>query len=117
MCSKLFLIFLLSAVLLKAVQTTDLEGIGWDRFTNLGDKEEDCNGGRCLYGLDVNLRESSSRRRQFEYSESVSYACLRPDAVPCGYRGHSYYNCRKGAYVNPYTRSCDVISQCYRRTS
>ncbi|CAL9132244.1 unnamed protein product [Musa acuminata var. zebrina] len=43
---------------------------------------------------------------------SVSRFALRRDSVPCSSRGASYYNCRPGAEVNPYVRSCSAITRC-----
>ncbi|KAJ0018799.1 hypothetical protein Pint_10552 [Pistacia integerrima] len=79
MDSKLWLIFLLSAVLM-VVQSI--------AFT----KE--------MYG-DENLMESWSGRRQLESRQYVSYSALFADTTPCQKRGQSYFNCKTGAQANP----------------
>ncbi|TVU37290.1 hypothetical protein EJB05_10596, partial [Eragrostis curvula] len=42
----------------------------------------------------------------------ISYGALRADSVPCDVPGASYYNCRTGPEVNPYTRGCSAITMC-----
>ncbi|CAH8324202.1 unnamed protein product [Eruca vesicaria subsp. sativa] len=42
----------------------------------------------------------------------ISYDALRRNTVPCSRRGTSYYNCRRGAQANPYSRGCSAITRC-----
>lgn len=55
---------------------------------------------------ETNRRILAWRRRY------ISYGALRRNAVPCSRRGASYYNCRPGARVNPYSRACSRITRC-----
>uniref|UniRef100_A0ACD5WJL7 Uncharacterized protein n=1 Tax=Avena sativa TaxID=4498 RepID=A0ACD5WJL7_AVESA len=51
-------------------------------------------------------------RRQLGGNSYIGYDALRRNAVPCSYRGASYYNCRPGAQANPYSRGCSSITRC-----
>ncbi|XP_071737308.1 protein RALF-like 33 [Rutidosis leptorrhynchoides] len=44
----------------------------------------------------------------------ISYGALSRNNVPCSRRGASYYNCRRGAQANPYSRGCSTITRCRR---
>ncbi|KAJ4968993.1 hypothetical protein NE237_015694 [Protea cynaroides] len=57
--------------------------------------------------------DTEINRRILAYSRRyISYGALRRDTVPCSRRGASYYNCRRGAQANPYTRGCSHITRC-----
>jgi hypothetical protein len=63
------------------------------------DQEEGCEG-------------DAATRRQLAGNSYIGYDALRRNAVPCSYRGASYYNCRPGAQANPYSRGCSSITRC-----
>ncbi|KAL3538154.1 hypothetical protein ACH5RR_001520 [Cinchona calisaya] len=81
------------------------EATGWmmmpttTRSELIGDEEE--------FELD-----SESNRRILATTRYISYGALQRNSVPCSRRGQSYYNCRPGAPVNPYTRGCSAITRC-----
>lgn len=56
--------------------------------------------------------DSESNRRILATRRYISYGALQRNTVPCSQRGQSYYNCRPGARVNPYTRGCSAITRC-----
>ncbi|KAM0954361.1 putative rapid ALkalinization Factor [Dioscorea sansibarensis] len=51
-------------------------------------------------------------RRILAVGDHISYGALERDRTPCSQPGMSYYNCRAGAEVNPYTRGCSALTQC-----
>lgn len=51
-------------------------------------------------------------RRHLGGGSYIGYDALRRNAVPCSYRGASYYNCRPGGQANPYSRGCSSITRC-----
>ncbi|PNT73526.1 protein RALF-like 33 [Brachypodium distachyon] len=53
-----------------------------------------------------------STRRELGGGGYIGYDALRRNAVPCSYRGASYYNCRPGGQANPYSRGCSSITRC-----
>lgn len=63
------------------------------------DQEEGCEG-------------AAGTRRQLAGGNYIGYDALRRNAVPCSYRGASYYNCRPGGQANPYSRGCSSITRC-----
>lgn len=65
------------------------------------------------------LMESESDRRQLRRAPTnryISYGALKANRVPCGRRGHSYYNCQRRQKANPYKRGCSAITHCARDT-
>ncbi|KAL1200782.1 Rapid alkalinization factor 23 [Cardamine amara subsp. amara] len=58
--------------------------------------------------------DSEINRRILQTTRYISYGALRRNSVPCSRRGASYYNCRRGAQANPYTRGCSAITRCRR---
>ncbi|KAK8629932.1 hypothetical protein V6N13_078749 [Hibiscus sabdariffa] len=61
-----------------------------------------------LMDSEMNARQLGGGRR------AISYEAIRHNAVPCNRAGRSYYNCRRGGPVNPYSRGCSVITRCRR---
>ncbi|XP_010548947.1 PREDICTED: rapid alkalinization factor 23-like [Tarenaya hassleriana] len=76
--------------------------------------------GDLLYGGGISAEgeefemESETSRRILATRRYISYGALRRGSVPCSRRGASYYNCRRGAHANPYSRGCSVITRCRR---
>lgn len=62
------------------------------------------------------LDSEASRRGLARRRTYVGYNALKANAVPCGRRGHSYYNCQKRQRANPYKRGCNAITHCVRYT-
>ncbi|CAN7013107.1 unnamed protein product [Brassica rapa subsp. trilocularis] len=58
--------------------------------------------------------DSEISRRILATTRYISYGALRRNTVPCSRRGASYYNCRRGAQANPYSRGCSAITRCRR---
>ncbi|KAJ4767985.1 Rapid ALkalinization Factor [Rhynchospora pubera] len=59
--------------------------------------------------------DSSGIRHRLAFrSRYISYDALKKNRVPCGRRGWSYYNCRRGGRANPYHRGCSFITRCAR---
>lgn len=58
--------------------------------------------------------DSEINRRILQTTRYISYGALRRNTVPCSRRGASYYNCRRGAQANPYSRGCSAITRCRR---
>ncbi|VVB15236.1 unnamed protein product [Arabis nemorensis] len=58
--------------------------------------------------------DSEISRRILASKKYVSYGAMRKNNVPCSRRGASYYNCKRGAQANPYSRGCSQISRCRR---
>ncbi|KAI5331198.1 hypothetical protein PRUPE_4G049000 [Prunus persica] len=59
--------------------------------------------------------ESSRRTLRGAQGRYIAYGALRRNAVPCGRRGQSYYNCQNRQRANPYQRGCTIITRCARR--
>ncbi|XP_010546717.1 PREDICTED: protein RALF-like 22 [Tarenaya hassleriana] len=58
--------------------------------------------------------DSEISRRILATNKYISYGALQRNSVPCSRRGASYYNCRRGAQANPYSRGCSTITRCRR---
>ncbi|XP_010449887.1 PREDICTED: protein RALF-like 33 [Camelina sativa] len=58
--------------------------------------------------------DSEINRRILATTKYISYGALKRNTVPCSRRGASYYNCRRGAQANPYSRGCSAITRCRR---
>ncbi|KFK32572.1 hypothetical protein AALP_AA6G260700 [Arabis alpina] len=58
--------------------------------------------------------DSEINRRILATQRYISYGALRRNTIPCSRRGASYYNCRRGAQANPYSRGCSAITRCRR---
>ncbi|XP_010440247.1 PREDICTED: protein RALF-like 33 [Camelina sativa] len=81
---------------------------------------------RCTGSIaECSLLSSSSEEEEFEMDSEInrrilattkyiSYGALKRNTVPCSRRGASYYNCRRGAQANPYSRGCSAITRCRR---
>ncbi|KAJ0249217.1 Rapid alkalinization factor 23 [Hirschfeldia incana] len=80
--------------------------------TGLGDEGDLFYGGGM--GADEFEMDSEINRRMLATRRYISYGALRRNTVPCSRRGASYYNCRRGAQANPYSRGCSVITRCRR---
>ncbi|XP_062094353.1 protein RALF-like 4 [Humulus lupulus] len=64
-----------------------------------------------------NLLDSEASRRALARGRSyIGYGALKANAVPCGRRGQSYYDCQKRHRANPYKRGCSAITHCARYT-
>lgn len=81
-----------------------------------GAAASECRGtiAECLGGEEEEFFDlgTESNRRILATNRYISYNALRRDSVPCSRRGASYYNCRPGAYANPYSRGCSAITRC-----
>ncbi|KAJ4967941.1 hypothetical protein NE237_014642 [Protea cynaroides] len=66
----------------------------------------------CESGNEFEMDTEINKRILASSSRYISYGALRRDSVPCSRRGASYYNCKKGAQANPYTRGCSHITRC-----
>ncbi|CAA7034481.1 unnamed protein product [Microthlaspi erraticum] len=74
-------------------------------------------GGDLFYGGEMGAEfemDSEISRRILATTRYISYGALRRNSIPCSRRGASYYNCRRGAQANPYSRGCSVITRCRR---
>lgn len=60
---------------------------------------------------DTEILMSSKGRHRY-----ISYGALRPNQIPCGRRGQSYYACNRRQQANPYRRGCNRITHCARNT-
>ncbi|XP_010465683.1 PREDICTED: rapid alkalinization factor 23-like [Camelina sativa] len=70
--------------------------------------------GDLFYGGAEFEMDSEINRRMLAARRYISYGALRRNTVPCSRRGASYYNCRRGAQANPYSRGCSAITRCRR---
>ncbi|BAB67949.1 hypothetical protein [Oryza sativa Japonica Group] len=75
----------------------------------VGEPGEECVAGG---GGEEAVAVAAAARRRLQGGGYISYDAMRRNAVPCSYRGASYYNCRPGGQANPYTRGCSAITQC-----
>ncbi|CAK9138244.1 unnamed protein product [Ilex paraguariensis] len=77
-----------------------------------------CNGlvGDCIDGDEEMMMESESARRVLAAGRYISYGAMQRNNVPCNRRGRSYYNCNSHGRANPYSRGCNTITRCGRRT-
>lgn len=81
-----------------------------------------CDGplGECIGEEEEMMMESEISRRGLlaqQRQNFIGYGALKKNKVPCNRRGHSYYNCGRRGKVNPYRRTCTVITQCKRFTN
>ncbi|CAN8270213.1 unnamed protein product [Cochlearia groenlandica] len=90
---------------------------------NLTPFETECRGSiaECSISVDGETgtefdMDSEINRRILAAKSYISYGALKKNSVPCSRRGASYYNCRRGAQANPYSRGCSVITRCQRST-
>ncbi|XP_010504445.1 PREDICTED: rapid alkalinization factor 23-like [Camelina sativa] len=79
----------------------------------LGDEDGDLFYGGGEMGAEFEM-DSEISRRMLAARRYISYGALRRNTVPCSRRGASYYNCRRGAQANPYSRGCSAITRCRR---
>ncbi|KAK9989236.1 hypothetical protein SO802_029475 [Lithocarpus litseifolius] len=77
-----------------------------------------CDGavGDCIGEENEMLMDSHPSRILRGRKRYISYGALRANSVPCGRRGHSYYNCQRRQRANPYRRGCNIITHCARIT-
>ncbi|OWM74083.1 protein RALF-like 33 [Punica granatum] len=91
---------------------------GGDRGLSYFTVSSECEGfgiGECLLvGEEEEDMAPESSRRVLATRQYISYGALRRNSIPCSRRGSSYYNCRRGAQANPYSRSCGKITRCRR---
>ncbi|EOA18855.1 hypothetical protein CARUB_v10007476mg [Capsella rubella] len=78
--------------------------------------ESGCTGSiaECSLSVEEFEMDSEISRRILATTKYISYGALRRNTVPCSRRGASYYNCRRGAQANPYSRGCSAITRCRR---
>lgn len=88
---------------------SDVAAAGWGM-------PQDCVDGECFdeEAMATSPQAEIGRRVLRGAGRHVSYDALRRDAVPCGQRGQSYYNCQGSSQVNPYHRGCSAITRCAR---
>ncbi|XP_038721041.1 protein RALF-like 33 [Tripterygium wilfordii] len=112
-----FLIFAILAVhaVISSSSTVDFVG---EQLDFLPMKSE-CRGSIAECSMDEDegfdtefAMDSESNRRILAARRYISYGALRRNTVPCSRRGASYYNCRRGAQANPYSRGCSRITRC-----
>ncbi|XP_043708299.1 protein RALF-like 33 [Telopea speciosissima] len=108
--SLLFLVAIFIATLVISSSKVDASSdyqLGWipERST--------CDGsiGECLEGEEFEM-DTEINRRILAAARYISYGALQRNSVPCSRRGASYYNCRRGAQANPYSRGCSRITRC-----
>ncbi|PON58396.1 Rapid ALkalinization Factor [Parasponia andersonii] len=113
---KLSLVFLMMALAITARASSFSEpGWGLNHFNHvvssggpIGDYIGDDN--------EMLLDSEASRRELARGRTFVGYEAMKANSVPCGRRGHSYYNCNKRQRANPYKRGCSAITHCARYT-
>ncbi|XP_058084026.1 protein RALF-like 19 [Magnolia sinica] len=126
-------LFLLSILALAHVATSSIwdSGAHWrltDFTTHMQENGLDgykkCNGVimECMEEEEeemMMMMDSKVRRRGLVATTTnhfISYDALKKNMVPCNHRGASYYNCQleEMKTVNPYRRSCTIITHCQR---
>ncbi|KAG7547415.1 Rapid ALkalinization Factor [Arabidopsis suecica] len=111
--SGAILIAILTVNFLFAAVTSQSAGFTGD-FMQIDSK---CNGtiAECSLSTAEEFEmDSEINRRILATTKYISYGALRRNTVPCSRRGASYYNCRRGAQANPYSRGCSAITRCRR---
>ncbi|XP_010550987.1 PREDICTED: protein RALF-like 22 [Tarenaya hassleriana] len=85
-------------------------------FVRTGSSLSGCRGSiaECLAEEEELELDSEISRRILAMNRYISYGALQRNSVPCSRRGASYYNCRRGAQANPYSRGCSTITRCRR---
>ncbi|XP_023903079.1 protein RALF-like 19 [Quercus suber] len=113
---KACLIILLLALVVVAESTPYIHEASRWGLTKYGT----CDGaiGECIGEENEMLMDSHPSRmlRRRRRQRFISYGALRANSVPCGRRGHSYYNCNRRHRANPYRRGCNIITHCARIT-
>ncbi|VVA97887.1 unnamed protein product [Arabis nemorensis] len=115
--AAIFAIFLILAVQYLSVSSHSVEFAG-----DFPPFETECRGtiAECSVSADVEMgggefeMDSEINRRILATRRYISYGALRRNTIPCSRRGASYYNCRRGAQANPYSRGCSAITRCRR---
>ncbi|KFK44989.1 hypothetical protein AALP_AA1G329500 [Arabis alpina] len=102
----LSIIGILTVHFLFTAVTSQSTGFATD-FLSLSDDGED------LFTEEFEM-DSEINRRILATTRYISYGALRRNTIPCSRRGASYYNCRRGAQANPYSRGCSAITRCRR---
>uniref|UniRef100_A0A0C9S3P2 TSA: Wollemia nobilis Ref_Wollemi_Transcript_28556_534 transcribed RNA sequence n=1 Tax=Wollemia nobilis TaxID=56998 RepID=A0A0C9S3P2_9CONI len=116
--AKILMLCLLAVIFVTQVTAGKIWGDGDLLAFNKGFGNKKCDGliGECFPEEEM-MMDSESNRRILATRQYISYGSLRADAVPCGQKGTSYYNCRSSGQANPYQRACTVITRCARDTS
>ncbi|XP_057956906.1 protein RALF-like 33 [Malania oleifera] len=109
-CALLFSGAILSFSAVDSVGGWDLDELGWLSTMS------PCRGtvGECFGGDEFEMESEISRRVLATRGRYISYGALQRNRIPCSRRGASYYNCRRGASANPYSRGCSAITRCRR---
>ncbi|KAG2723053.1 hypothetical protein I3760_02G155100 [Carya illinoinensis] len=112
---KPWLIFLVLALAVVAESSSLHDATRWG-LTRVGTAGS-CNSevGVCI-GEENESLMASLHARHLAQRKYISYGALRANAVPCGRRGQSYYNCQNRQTANPYRRGCSAITHCARIT-
>lgn len=75
-------------------------------------------GSSFLGELDMNqvlqTKAELGRRNLNQRRKYISYSAIDMNNVPCGRRGHSYYDCNAHHPANPYRRGCTKATRCAR---
>ncbi|KAF9681564.1 hypothetical protein SADUNF_Sadunf05G0014800 [Salix dunnii] len=100
--------------LLSNVQGSGDHHLGWIPTTTTT-RSSICNKGsiaECMAedGEEFEM-DTEINRRILATSKYISYGALQRNNVPCSRRGASYYNCKRGAQANPYSRGCSRITR------
>ncbi|CAM0884600.1 unnamed protein product [Alopecurus aequalis] len=106
------LALLLPLLLAAAVPRHELDPAKWATDQDQGDGGVAMLSACTMEGQVEGCEGDAATRRQLAGDSYIGYDALRRNAVPCSYRGASYYNCRPGAQANPYSRGCSAITRC-----
>ncbi|XP_010524867.1 PREDICTED: protein RALF-like 22 [Tarenaya hassleriana] len=103
------------AILTAAVESADDYGAAVG-LIRTGSSLSGCKGSiaECMAEEEELELGSEISRRILATNKYISYGALQRNSVPCSRRGASYYNCRRGAQANPYSRGCSTITRCRR---
>jgi len=116
---KLSLVFLLLALAMVADKANSFPDSTWGGVSHFNHVVVGGAGAIGDFIGDDNemLLDSEASRRSLARGRSyIGYDALKANQVPCGRRGHSYYNCQKRQRANPYKRGCSAITHCARYT-
>ncbi|XP_061363333.1 protein RALF-like 33 [Gastrolobium bilobum] len=115
--SSLVFLMICASTVLVAMSWSPTAVSGGDHHLGMGwiTTKPPCKGSiaECLEGEEEEYElDSEINRRILATSQYISYGALQRNTVPCSRRGASYYNCRRGAQANPYSRGCSAITRC-----
>ncbi|XP_009340925.1 protein RALF-like 19 [Pyrus x bretschneideri] len=120
---KLYLITLMVVLAMVARSSAKVHDASWT-LSHFGDHDDESlldsansKVGDLIGEENEMMMESESTRRTLRGrgTRYIGYGALRRNAVPCGRRGRSYYNCQGRQRANPYKRGCRYITRCARR--